>query len=87
MGSRFFVLNPAEEAVLLKAVRGQGGFQAFMRRLQEQYRRGSQELKYTDDDLKNIPHYASDFPGGGGWEDDLKAIFSRHLGPNLGREA
>ncbi len=85
MPSRFFVLDSSERAVLLKEQRGQGGFQTFMRRLQQQFRPGTNELKLTDEDLDNIPHYAFDFEGGGGWEDDLKAIFSRYLGPNLGR--
>jgi hypothetical protein len=32
-----------------------------------------------------IPKYAFDYKQDG-WEDRLKAIFSRTLGPNLGRE-
>ncbi len=85
MASRFFILNPTEEAALLKPVVGQGGFQSFMRRLQKQYRRGTQELKVSDDDVENVPHYAFDYDQGG-WEDDLKTIFERHLGRRLGRD-
>jgi len=84
MASRFFVLNQAEETILLKQVNGRGGLQSFLRHLQLQYRRGSQELKVTDEDLENIPHYAFDYTDGG-WENDLKGIFARHLGPTLGR--
>ena len=86
MASRFLVLNRDEEAVLLKVVRGQGGFQGFMRRLQKAYRRRTQELPITDDDIDQMQRYAFDYTQGG-WEDDLLAIFSRHLGPRLGRES
>ena len=86
MGSRFLVLNKEEESHLLKRQNGQGGFQSFMRRLQKQYRRGTQELPVTDDDIDQIQRYAFDYQQGG-WEEDLKAIFARHLGPTLGRDS
>jgi hypothetical protein len=83
--AKYYVLNEAEEACLLKPVKGRGGFQTFMRRLQNSYRRGSQELPVlTDDDLEQMQKYAFDY-GHGKWEEDLKTIFSRHLGPSLGR--
>ena len=36
----------------------------------------------TDQELEQIPRYAFDY-GQGGWEDRLRAIFSRHLGGSL----
>jgi hypothetical protein len=81
---QFLVLNEGEIAALRKQVKGQGGFQSLMRRLQGQYRPGTSELRIEDDDVEQIQHYAFDYEQGG-WEDDLMAIFSRHLGPTLGR--
>jgi hypothetical protein len=84
MATTYLVLNAQEEAALLKSQKGTGGFQSFMRRKQKEYRRGTQELPITTADLDQIPRYAFDYDEGG-WEDDLIAIFSRHLGTNLGR--
>jgi hypothetical protein len=67
------------------ATAGDGGFQNFLVSLQERLRRGTKELKLSDDDLEKIPRYAFDYKQGG-WEERLKAIFGRELGPNLGRE-
>lgn len=83
--AKYFVLNPAEEAALLKEQKGSGGFQTLMRRLQKSYRRRSQELPVpSDHDIEQIQRYALDH-GQGTWEEDLKILFSRHLGPTLGR--
>jgi hypothetical protein len=81
----YFVLNPSEEAALLKPQKGTGGFQSFMRRLQKAYRRPTQELPISAEDIEQMQRYAFDYAQGG-WETDLRAIFSRHLGPTLGRE-
>ena len=64
---------------------GDGGFQKLLVDLQKRLRRGTRELKLTDEDLERIPQYAFDYKQGG-WEDQLLGIFSRELGPNLGRE-
>jgi hypothetical protein len=85
MANRYIVLNEDEIARLLKPQKGTGGFQSLMRRLQSQYRKGTQELLVTDEDLADIQSYAFDYKQGG-WEDDLKAIFERHFGSKLGRE-
>lgn len=82
---RFLVLNDDEAGALRKPVRGKGGFQSLMRRLQGQYRAGTSELLIEDEDIEQIQHYAFDYAQGG-WEDNLLAIFGRHLGPTLGRE-
>ena len=62
-----------------------GGFQGLMVSLQKRIKRPSGRLKLTADDLRRIPMYAFDYENGG-WEDRLKAAFSRTLGPNLGRQ-
>ena len=87
--SKFLVLNEAERLALFKqdpTRKSKGGFQGFMVRLQTQYRQGTKELRLTDKDLEDIPRYAFDYEGGG-WEDDLRDIFERHLGPQLGRNS
>jgi hypothetical protein len=84
MASRFLVLKEQEISLLMKPVKGQGGFQSLMRRLQKQFRTGTSELRIELGDIEQIQHYAFDYEQGG-WEDDLLAIFERHLGPNLGR--
>jgi hypothetical protein len=84
MPGRFLLLDGQERAVLQKAVRGQGGFQSLMRRLQSQFRPGTSELRIDATDIEQIQQYAFDYEQGG-WEEDLLAIFSRHLGPTLGR--
>jgi hypothetical protein len=61
-----------------------GGFQSMAVRLQQSVRRGTRELKLSEDDIEQIAKYAFDYKQGG-WEDRLKGIFSRTLGPNLGR--
>jgi hypothetical protein len=53
--------------------------------LQKRLRRGTGELKLTDEDLERLARYAFDM-GNGGWEDRLIGIFGRELGPTLGRE-
>ena len=81
MARRYIVLNEDEIGKLVKPQKGTGGFQSLMRRLQGQYRKGTQELLVTDEDLSDIQKYAFDYKQGG-WEDDLKTIFERHVGPN-----
>ena len=84
--ANYYVLNAEEEACLLKKQVGKGGFQDFMRKRQKSYRHGSQELPVlTEEEIDQAQRYAFDY-GQGTWEEDLKAIFARHLGPNLGRD-
>lgn len=86
--AKWVVLSDAEIALLDEqdpTSRGDGGFQRLMVDLQAALRRPTKELKLSDDDLDRIPKYAFDYKQGG-WEDRLKGIFSRTLGPNLGRE-
>ena len=77
-------LNPAEREVLFRQRPGRsGGFQCLMLKLQSNITANG-DLHLDDDDLERIPRYAFDY-GGGGWEDRMKAIFERHLSPDLGR--
>lgn len=78
-------LNDAELAEVMRPVRGQGGIQDFMRHLQSRVNNATKAIQLDPDDLEKIPHHAFDY-GGGGFEDRLKAAFSRELGPNLGRD-
>lgn len=84
----WIVLN-AEEIVLLDrqdpSTASDGGFQSMLVGFQKALRRGTSELKLTDDDVERIAHYAFDL-GNGGWQTRLLGIFGRTLGPNLGRE-
>ena len=61
-----------------------GGFQRLLVKLQEQLNLETKELQLDDNDLRRIPKYAYDY-GQGGWQNRLELIFSRTLGPRLGR--
>jgi hypothetical protein len=80
-----FELNADVVAELDRPVVGVGGFQTFLRRLQEQLNHATREIKLSDDDLTNIAHYAFDYQQGG-WQERLLLVFGRVLGPRLGRE-
>ena len=79
-------LNEPEALALLQqdqGTRGQGGFQNLMLNLQDRLNKSTSELPLTEADIEQIGRYAFEY-GNGGWESRLKAIFERHLGPNLG---
>ncbi|HEX2762799.1 MAG TPA: hypothetical protein VHM92_02985 [Allosphingosinicella sp.] len=80
-------LNAAEMARLFQQdpdTRNDGGWQQLLVSLQNKTNRPTGELDLDQDDLEKIPRYAFDYKQGG-WEDTLIAIFSRTLGPKLGR--
>ena len=77
-------LNTSEMSELNEETPGQGGFQDLLERLQQRLDTHTGELTLTDADLERIRRYAFKY-GKGGWEDRLIAMFSRHLGPKLGR--
>lgn len=84
----WIVLNAEEVAILDRqdrATEGDGGFQRMLVRFQKALRRGTSELKLSEEDIERIAQYAFDYKNGG-WESRLIGIFSRTLGPNLGRE-
>jgi hypothetical protein len=82
------VLNQQEIALLDKqdpASAGGGGFQSMLVGFQRSLRRGTSELKLSEEDIERIAHYAFDL-GNGGWQTRLLGIFGRVLGPSLGRD-
>jgi hypothetical protein len=81
----FYVLTRAEIADLNRPVRGSGGFESLMRRLQLQVRHATGEIRLTEKDLEDIQRCAFDYEQGG-FEDRLVAIFGRVLGAKLGRK-
>lgn len=82
------MLNSAEVAVLFRqdpVTAGDGGFQSLLVRLQGKCDQPTGKILLSGDDLEKIPRYAFDY-NNGGWEDRLMSIFTRSLGPKLGRE-
>ena len=61
-----------------------GGWQGLLIRLQLKVDRSSGCLHLDARDLEQISRYAFRY-GNGGWEDRLKSVFERTLGPELGR--
>jgi hypothetical protein len=85
MKFKFHELTDDEFAELMRPARGQGGFQTFIRRLQGQVNPATHTARLTDNDVTDIQHYAFDFQEGG-FQDRLRLIFARVLGPNVGRD-
>lgn len=83
---KFYELTKEEIQELDLPVRGQGGFQSFIKRLQSQVNHATNTIKLTDTDIEDIQHHAFDFEQGG-FQDRLLRIFGRVLGPTLGRSA
>ena len=82
-----YTLNTMEQEFLFRqdaAARSDGGWQSLLVKLQDQFDPTSMQITVDDRDLERIPRYAFDY-GNGGWEGRLSGIFSRHLGPQLGR--
>lgn len=61
-----------------------GGLQRLLIRLQLKVDRSTGCLHLDARDLEQISCYAFEY-GNGGWEDRLKSVFERTLGPELGR--
>ena len=62
-----------------------GGWQNLLVTLRERVDRGNHSLVLDRTDIDRIRRYAFSY-GNGGWENRLRAIFSRSLGPQLGRQ-
>jgi len=80
-------LNPNEIEILDRQdpmTERDGGFQKLLVDLQYSLNRKTGALSLSDEHEERIPRYAFDYKNGG-WEERLKGIFSRTLGPNLGR--
>lgn len=77
-------LNDKEVALLFDpaGTQGQGGFQNLFEGLQSRTNQQTGALSLTETDLERISRYAFNYHNGG-WEDRLKAIFGRSLGPDL----
>ena len=78
------ILNTDEIDILFRSNSGQGGFQSLLTGLQEKTNKQTGELNLSDSDLERISRYAFNYENGG-WQDRLRGIFERHLGPDLGR--
>jgi hypothetical protein len=81
------MLNAEEIAILMQqdpAVENDGGWQGLLGRLQKGVNQSTGFLTIIPKDVERIPRYAFDY-GNGGWENTLKAIFGRTLGPRLGQ--
>lgn len=81
------VLNAEEMDVLSlqeEDTQNKGGYQNLMLDLQRRFNPITGELDLTEENLERIPRYAFDY-NNGGWQDRLTGIFSRVLGPQLGR--
>jgi hypothetical protein len=80
------VLDPQEIAVLDRqpaSTKANGGWQNLMVTLQQKLDRATGRLTLTIRDIERIRRYAFNY-GNGGWENRLRAIFQRTLGPSLG---
>lgn len=81
-------LNDSEMQSLLKQApetKKDGGFQSLLVGLQGKLNRSTGHLSLTESDVERIAQYAFGY-GNGGWENRLKEIFGRNLGPKLGRK-
>jgi hypothetical protein len=84
---RIVTLNQEEREILNKQdarTESDGGFQALLVTLQYLLDPMTGVIELPDVLLERIPRYAFGY-GNGGWEGRLTAIFSRTLGPRLGR--
>jgi hypothetical protein len=82
------VLNGPEMAALFAsdpATKRDGGWQGLIVGLQEKCDLSTGGIELTAHDRERINRYAFNY-GNGGWENQLVAIFGRHLGPKLNRE-
>lgn len=80
-------LSAAEIALLDRqapSTRRDGGFQGLMVELALRVSRTTGRLELSARDIERIQRYAFDY-GNGGWENRLRGIFGRTLGPLLGR--
>ncbi|HCC00929.1 MAG TPA: aspartyl-tRNA synthetase [Ruminococcaceae bacterium] len=87
MTSQTIILNHIEMSELLiqnPDTKKDGGFQSLLVSLQERLNKTTGAITLEDTDLERIAKYAFDYKNGG-WEDRLKSIFQRTLGPKLGR--
>ena len=81
-------LNQNELALLFEqdpSSRSAGGFQNFLVKLQEKTNRRTGDIELTISDLERIARLAFDYQQGG-WQNQIRRIFGRVLGEDLGRD-
>jgi hypothetical protein len=79
-------LSPQEIAVLDRqhpSTKNKGGWQGLLVKLAQKVNRATGRITLTASDLERIQRYAFGY-GNGGWENRLRWIFGRSLGPTLG---
>ncbi len=69
-------MRPKDMEPILKKPRGQGGFQSFIKKLQEQYSAKTQTLLLDEGDIKRMVQYCKDY-GQGGFQGRMSFILSR----------
>lgn len=69
-------LNPDDMEPLMKEVKGQGGYQSFIKKLQRQYSPKEKLIVLENSDLEKIPRYVSNY-GQGGFQDRLSALMQK----------
>ena len=67
-------LTPAEARKLLHPVRGQGGWQDFIRTLQNRLTKEN-ELTLSESEIERVRRYVEDY-GAGGWQNRLAGILN-----------
>ena len=71
MSSCTFPVTPAMREVLQRSVRGEGGFQDFLRDIGE--RAKAPTLTLSDEEIEKVERYAQDY-GQGGFQDRLETL-------------
>ena len=81
-------LNAQELAVLYRqhpSTKSKGGWQRLLVTLREKVNPATRALTLSFADIERIHRYAFVY-GNGGWENRLRSIFQRTLGPTLGAQ-
>lgn len=66
--------RPVRRRFLATSVQGQGGFQHFVRRLQERAKR-TDTLVLSKDEFERLTRYSAHY-GNGGWQAELRVILA-----------
>ena len=78
-----YLLNESEIRELMKPIKGDGGFQGLMKKLQGKYNLETREIEVSEEEINRIFKYVSYSEGG--YESRLVEIFGRHI-PDLSAE-
>ncbi|MBA5248597.1 MAG: N-acetyl-gamma-glutamyl-phosphate reductase [Gammaproteobacteria bacterium] len=77
MSTKEIILKPQQREELLKNIRGSGGFQSLITKLQENFNKDTNKIKLDDNLLEKIERYTNGY-NNGGWQKRLNAIFKGH---------